>query len=582
MRRRLLISVVILAVALVALLTTSFVRSSRASGAKPGSQEPTKIRVIPYGPTQVELDAASILVTRHSDVQKFLQGTTNRLLSFELLDNDVKGQPFRPPTRIRANFYDYTNSRVITAEGELSNLTRLQVTESFYQPMPSDEEFEVAVRTLRNDSPFGASLRDKSLSVYRPMPPVISEANSNGRGDRIITVGLMGDKDGTRQNEIVGVNLNNGKVIRFANHAPPHSLASPDACGIPDANQSTTSNGTAGMHNLIVTQGPTELWNLVVVRPSASSGASNKRSGIELRDVRYRGKSVLKRGHVPILNVNYANNECGPYRDWQYQEDMFQAPVGTDPAPGIRLAGGIATTALETGNDSGNFRGVAIYTQDNETVLVTELQAGWYRYIMEWRLADDGTIRPRFGFGATDNSCVCFTHTHHVYWRLDFDVVGANNNVFISEKGKKFLTPMPTEAKVDRNYASNRRLIIQNGFGDEGYMLTPNLSDGTRFLPGGVVDTFGVGDMWVMHYQSTGGNPTQLEDGITCVTCSTAFIQIDPFINGETIANQDVVVWYGAHFIHSDGANLLDPNRNVTNIIGTSHVVGPDLTPIRW
>jgi hypothetical protein len=134
---------------------------------------------------------------------------------------------------------------------------------------------------------------------------------------------------------------------------------------------------------------------------------------------------------------------------------------------------------------------------------------------------------------------------------------------------------MSLEGKVGRNFATNRRLLIQNANGDEGYALNPNPTDG-------LADSFGVGDMWVLRYQSSGGNPIQLEDGITCVTCSTAFIQIDPFINGESVANQDVVVWYGAHFLHSDGANLLDPNRNYSNIIGTNHVVGPDIVPIRW
>ena len=107
---------------------------------------------------------------------------------------------------------------------------------------------------------------------------------------------------------------------------------------------------------------------------------------------------------------------------------------------------------------------------------------------MEWR-RNDGAIRPRFGFGATDNSCVCFAHNHHVYWRLDFDVVTTNNNVFVSEKGKKFLFPMTTEGKVGRNFATNRRLLIQSGIGNEGYALNPNPTMAWR--------KFGVGDMWV-------------------------------------------------------------------------------------
>ena len=45
----------------------------------------------------------------------------------------------------------------------------------------------------------------------------------------------------------------------------------------------------------------------------------------DLHNVKYLGKRVLYRGHVPILNVLYENNVCGPYRDWQWQEGMIQA-----------------------------------------------------------------------------------------------------------------------------------------------------------------------------------------------------------------------------------------------------------------
>jgi hypothetical protein len=103
----------------------------------------------------------------------------------------------------------------------------------------------------------------------------------------------------------------------------------------------------------------------------------------------------------------------------------------------------------------------------------------------------------------------------------------------------------------------------------------PNITDG-------VADVFGVHDMWVLHFQGASkSSPTQLEDGITCVTCSTAFIQIDPFINGESIVDQDVVVWYGAHFLHNDAGNLIDPNHT-SQVLSGSHVVGPDIRAVRW
>lgn len=33
------------------------------------------------------------------------------------------------------------------------------------------------------------------------------------------------------------------------------------------------------------------------------------------------------------------------------------------------------------------------------------------------------------GVGAVDNGCTCKTHHHHVYWRPDFDIETAANNL---------------------------------------------------------------------------------------------------------------------------------------------------------
>jgi hypothetical protein len=72
---------------------------------------------------------------------------------------------------------------------------------------------------------------------------------------------------------------------------------------------------------------------------------------------------------------------------------MIQAN-GTDVAPGFRLSSAPAGTILTTGSDTGNYLGVAVYVEGQEVVLVSEMEAGWYRYVSEWRLHTDGTIRP--------------------------------------------------------------------------------------------------------------------------------------------------------------------------------------------
>ncbi|MGH9818923.1 MAG: hypothetical protein ACRD43_02040, partial [Pyrinomonadaceae bacterium] len=333
---------------------------------------------------------------------------------------------------------------------------------------------------------------------------------------------------------------------------------------------------------ITVTQSDAPLWEMLVQTPLGSSGTNG--SGIELQNVKYRGKTVLKRAHVPILDVQYSANICGPFRDWETSQSAFSAPVTGATYPNVDINGGfiiladgqVATTILDTGDDNGNFRGVAIYRQNNETVMVSEMSAGWYRYIMEWRFADDGTIRPRFGFGSVSDSCVCNTHFHHVYWRFDFDVVNPANKVFQVERGRKFLQPITTEIVRTRNVGTNRRILVQNSTGDEAYMLVPNVSDGKA-------DAFGVSDFWILKYKSPTGDPvtSEIDDGRMPGAVDPS-INISPWVNGESLVDQDVVVWYAAHFTHDDAAGLLlSPNRSGLVTTG-SHVVGPDLRPIRW
>jgi hypothetical protein len=322
--------------------------------------------------------------------------------------------------------------------------------------------------------------------------------------------------------------------------------------------------------------GGTTLWDMLVLRPSISSGTNA--SGIELRNVKYKGHSVLKRAHVPILNVQYVDDLCGPYRDWLYQEGMFQA-TGTDivGAPGFRDCGTTpATTELETGNDVGNFRGVALYREGSEVVLVTELEAGWYRYVNEWRFDLDGTIHPRFGFGAVTNSCTCFNHTHHAYFRFDFDVDGTNNSISEIQLGSdvdRIGSQIATEKKISR--AGNPSHYYRIRGAKRSYLLYPGTNDGAA-------DTFAGGDMWFLHWHDGPTNlSAEIDDGHTFFGPIEA--DLDQFLTNEALLKQDSVVWYHASFFHTPG-NEVDglttgARKDSPLILSGPEVVGPDLVP---
>jgi hypothetical protein len=287
-------------------------------------------------------------------------------------------------------------------------------------------------------------------------------------------------------------------------------------------------------------------------------------SGVELRGVAYRGRRVLRRAHVPILNVRYDQNACGPYRDWQNEESRFKAQ-GAAVAPGFRLCPQPAETILESRSDQGNFAGVAVYVDGQEVVLVSELAAGWYRYVSRWRLHADGTIKARFGFDAVNDSCVCNTHHHHAYWRLDFDIGGAGDDVVLEHNDPPLAGhdgrwhTLSHEVRRSRNPGRKRRWRVRSQGDDAGYVLTPGANDGEA-------DNYGVGDLWALRYRSN-----QIDDG--AVATSTR-AHLDAFVNGESIVGTNVVLWYVGHFTHETGHDH--------HAAGGGHIVGPTLKPDRW
>ncbi len=552
-----------------ALILLSAPASLRAA---PDGAAAVQVKIVPVGVSPEQLDAVDRLLPRSASLAALLRGANHRHLYTEAT----------APDRFRAVYYDYTGQRTIVAEGSLGAPAAAEArVDPAWMPMTVDDvEFQDAVGVLMNDPGFKPAFAAGQATTYQPMPPVQElHADGSRRSDRIVNVGFLPRPDAKDiRHEIVGVNLGTNSVERYPGGAPRQASAINEAtCGNPSAGQSTTRRGTAGQYQLTVLDtDETVLWDMLVLRPSVSSGTNA--SAIELRDIKYRGRSVMKRAHVPILNVQYTDNECGPYRDWQYQEGMFQAD-GTDiaGAPGFRDCGTTpATTAVETGIDAGNFRGVAVYREGNEVVLVTEMEAGWYRYVHEWRFDLNGTIHPRFGFGGTANSCTCFGHTHHVYFRFDFDVDGTANQIFelaLGAQTERARNRIATERKISRNESAAKYYRIRGG--KRSYYLYPGPNDG-------VADNYAHGDMWFLHWHDGPTNlAAEIDDGHNFFDPTDA--DLDQFLTGESLLNEDAVVWYHASYTHdpdneADGAPT-GASHSGPRILSGPEVVGPDLVP---
>ena len=350
-------------------------------------------------------------------------------------------------------------------------------------------------------------------------------------------------------------------------------MAHDTICGIPYTQQDTTGRTyVPGQVVVTVSQGGTVLWKFVAIRPAATQGPgrSTNGTGIELRSVSYRGKKLFHRAHVPILNVKYDPGGCGPYRDWQNEEGKIHAH-GTDVAPGFRLCPQPAKTILDTGSDAGNFLGVGIYVKGQEVVLVSEMEAGWYRYISEWRFHADGTIRPRFMFTGSPElvrlqrappPCLLAVRLRPANAGqqrregVQRPTAAGVRHGEVAHEGYEIQRPRAPKRK--------RKWRVENSVTGEAYDIIPGNDDGVATsMPDW---PFARGDVWLLRY-----HPGEIDDGVAAIGPPYA-ANIGAWVNGESIRNQDVVVWYAAHFthdVHETGAHH-------------GHVVGPTLKPVRW
>lgn len=520
-----------------------------------GVTGPHTITLAQWGPTQEMFDSAKLSLLRNPAVLKRMGTSRFRLISFQLIDGGKIDGNIAPPESYRAVLFDYTRNLSYAATGRFESST-VQVVPNSIQPIPSDEEFDAAAAVVSKNPKFAEGIADGSLTIYRPMPPLVDETQPVGRVNRTLSVGLQ-SIDGSAS-QIVGVDMISETVVGYPNNAPAASIATPTSCGV--SSQGGGSNTGTVPYHLVIMRAGVEIWSLDVVTPTNSSGNPNRGSGIEVLNVNYRGQRILSRGHMPILNVQYEapippQTGCGPYRDWLDSQSNFTAN-GTDLASGIRLCSSPPQTILESGTDAGNFSGVAIWDDRENVQLVSEMSAGWYRYLMEWNFTDDGIIRPRFGFGSTSSSCVCHTRNHHAYWRFDFDIGGAPGNL-VTEHLPNGPLVIDKEGMQPRLYGPSQTWTIGNNSSPLSCTLIPGPHDSNY-------DKYGTGDVWVLVNHSN-----ELDDGVNCVSgCSTS-INIAPFVNGESTMNADVVVWYGAHCNRFDASNPL-------NLIG-DHVLGPDI-----
>jgi len=331
--------------------------------------------------------------------------------------------------------------------------------------------------------------------------------------------------------------------------------------GIPLSHAQTANDDCAAPHR-IVWPADHPVWSLCWIAPDSSSGIDG--SGIELRDVYYKGKLVLRRAGIPVLNVNYDPGGCGSLRDWQNVMMDFESD-GFVPPPGSRYAEPTKpprTMCDHPGTDKGDFEGVAAQKTPSELVLTTQLQAGPYRYTQKWIFRLDGSIDARLGFTAVVEPCNVKPHNHHAYWRLEFDI-GGDGKDRVEEAGPKTNANAVSWSRF-LTEASRRTDPVR---GSAWRVRSESLQRGYEIISSpenGAADSWADADLWVLAF-----HPEEIDDGGARKGPGGNAVHLDQYLNDESVDGAKIVLWVHAMDRHA-GSNRC-------------RFVGPTLRPIgKW
>jgi hypothetical protein len=299
------------------------------------------------------------------------------------------------------------------------------------------------------------------------------------------------------------------------------------------------------------------IWELCYLGPENSSAADG--SSLEIRDAYYNGFYALERAHIPMLFANYTTSTC--YRDWKDTPSNFlEADRIENPSRAAITTCDISTKEDQVvGNcpfrdlstaDPSDFVGksedcgsaVQVEKYSDRMVITSNHSAAWYKYSSRYTFYIDGRIVPRFGFGNSNGTNASITHWHHAYYRINFDIDGADNDIVYSNDSIR-----NTEFTSLRNERMNTNWKVEDTQTGRGYRIeaspedylvdinvSPNNPSGYHNTDVMVTKYKVVPGLGIPEYSDTPGNNS-------LGNCSMLDGQL---VNGESLIDEDVVFWY--------------------------------------
>ncbi len=236
---------------------------------------------------------------------------------------------------------------------------------------------------------------------------------------------------------------------------------------------------------------------------TVSVGAND---GLRLDDVSYNGTKIFDRISLPVMNVFYENNRCGPYTD-KLGGSRYTGPFGSD------------------------------FTQNGvrwRSIGITDF-IGQYEITMIYYLSENGDFDAHmFSRGLQCN----IYHDHLPFWRLDFDLAGAANDQIVRTAANGNEVIETREFDRMATDARNHEWEVRDSV--TGDRVTIAFDDGTFSLPGTVIPETDYVNNTVSGRQYN-SRETTWQGG---ATRSLRFGN-----NGETMT--DVVLWYSGYMPHT-------------------------------
>jgi primary-amine oxidase len=178
-----------------------------------------------------------------------------------------------------------------------------------------------------------------------------------------------------------------------------------------------------------------------------------------------------------------------------------------------------------------------------KAVVWCKLQCWNYQYIHRWEFRADGSIEAGVGLGGqlwTTNPPT-MGHVHNFYFRLDFDMVSAGNNLVQefshpgNNPGQDGWQDIKVEVSRTRNLGqATKWRVINKAAKPNGQVRSYELTPGSDMGPDG---TYSTADLWVLQYDASQDGAAV---GFTDQVLGSSYLHgVNASVDGK-----DVVVWH--------------------------------------